>query len=362
MADDTDAIKEVLTTEPPAEPPIPNSDLLGTGSTLLNLACSGRPRGGLAKGKYFFFVGDSSSGKTFLVLTCLAEANATKRFDNYRFIYDNVEDGALMDFSKYFGQGVADRVELLASEDIEEFYFNCDDALDNSKPNYRPCIYILDSMDALLGSKDEEKIKKRKAAKRKGPTALAKLAGDYGDGKAKTNSGYIRSILHKLRDTRSILIVVSQTRDNFNEDFEDKCHAGGHALKFYATLQIWTSRGKTLKKSYKEKELQIGITAKIAVKKNRITGKEWSVAVPIYHSYGIDDIGSCVDYCVEWKHWPKTDAGIITADAFGFVGKREALIKKIEDEGLQIELRKVTAEVWATVEEACRLKRRPRYE
>ena len=44
-------------------------DLLGTGSTLLNLAISGKTCGGFPAGKYVFFVGDSSSGKTFLALT-----------------------------------------------------------------------------------------------------------------------------------------------------------------------------------------------------------------------------------------------------------------------------------------------------
>ena len=43
-------------------------DFLSTGSTLLNLACTGKPYRGFAKGKYYFIVGDSSSGKTFLIV------------------------------------------------------------------------------------------------------------------------------------------------------------------------------------------------------------------------------------------------------------------------------------------------------
>jgi len=61
---------------------------LSTGSTLLNLACTGKPYYGFAKGHYYFIVGDSVSGKTFLSLTCLAEASINPNFDNYRFIYD----------------------------------------------------------------------------------------------------------------------------------------------------------------------------------------------------------------------------------------------------------------------------------
>ena len=71
-------------------------DLLSTGSTLLNLACSENPFGGFLKGKYYLLVGDSDSGKTFLSMSCFAEAMIQKPFKNYRLIYDYVEDGMLM--------------------------------------------------------------------------------------------------------------------------------------------------------------------------------------------------------------------------------------------------------------------------
>ena len=87
-------------------------DFLSTGSTLLNLACTGFPDRGFAKGHYYFVVGDSISGKTFLVLTCLAEASINPNFKDYRFIYDSGEDGALMNIERFFGKGVASRLEM----------------------------------------------------------------------------------------------------------------------------------------------------------------------------------------------------------------------------------------------------------
>ena len=99
--------------------PIGSKDLLGTGSTLLNLACTGKPNGGFAKGRYFFLVGDSASGKTFVSLTCLSEASINPQFDEYRFIYDDAESGALMDIERFFGKAVAERLEPPATEDGE---------------------------------------------------------------------------------------------------------------------------------------------------------------------------------------------------------------------------------------------------
>ncbi len=363
---ETDDIKEALLKKAPKEEPVPTKELLSTGSTLINLACSGRPQGGLAMGKYVFFVGDSSSGKTFLSLTCLAEANRSKRFDNYRFIFDNVEDGALMDFARYFGQGVADRVEPAGGYDdekqpvysrtVEDFHFNVDDAIDNEKP----FIYILDSMDSLTSKYEDEKFAEKKTEARGGK----KAKGDYGDGKAKANSRFIRRLLSGLKRTKSILIVICQTRDNIEAGpFESsKTFSGGHAIKFYACLEMWTSVKSRLKKTVKEKELQVGIISKVAIKKNRLTGKEWAVEVPLYFSHGIDDIGSCVDYLIEWKHWKKKDGGQIFANEFEFKGYREALIKKIESENLERELRTIVTEVWREVEAACTVDRKKRYE
>ena len=344
-------------------------ELLSTGSTLLNLACTSNWKGGLAKGKYFFFVGDSASGKTFLTLTCLAEASINPAFDKYRFIYDDVEGGALMDFEKYFGKRVVERLEPpqvdkerapIYSRTIEEFYFNLDDALTGEEP----CIYILDSMDGLSSEPELDKFQERKIAARKNKD----VAGSYGDGKAKTNSMGIRTSLSKLRDTGSILIVVNQTRDNVGAGvFESKkTRSGGHALTFYATIEIWSSVGSRIKKTVRGIERTIGVNCRVRVKKNRITGRERTVDLPIYYHIGIDDIGSCVDYLVREKQWSKSKGKslIDTGDDLGLdqpVSRRE-LIKRIESEGLEQEVRSLVAEVWAEVESACEENRKPRYE
>ncbi len=98
------------------------ADYLSTGSTLLNLACTGYPFRGFAKGYYYFIVGDSTSGKTFLSLTCLAEASINKNFKDYRFIYDNSEGGALMDIERFFGSGVAERIEPPSLTEENDLY------------------------------------------------------------------------------------------------------------------------------------------------------------------------------------------------------------------------------------------------
>ena len=137
--------------------------------------------------------------------------------------------------------------------------------------------------------------------------------------------------------------------------------AGGRALKFYATWQLWSSPGQSITKVVNGQKRQLGMTSRISIKKNRLTGKEWTVEVPIYHSYGIDDIGSCFDFLVKEKAWSETD-GALKAPLFDFSGKREALIKKIETECLHLDLIEEVTDVWRSIEEACQVSRKARYE
>lgn len=246
---------------------------LSSGSTLLNLACTNTAGGAFPEGKYIFFVGDSASGKTFLSMTCFAEAARHSHFKNFRFIYDNVEDGCLIDLPALFGEKVAEKIEPpgkdvefevpLFSSTIEEFYYHLDDALEQAKREQRPFIYVLDSMDGLSSAAEEEKFLQHKEAFKKGKTA----AGSYGDGKAKKNSEGLRKALKGLRETGSILIILSQTRDNLGMGFETKTRSGGRALRFYATLEIWMSLCGKIKKNIRGKNRTIGVQAKIQIKK-----------------------------------------------------------------------------------------------
>lgn len=373
---------------------ITSKDLLSTGSTLLNLSMSGKPEGGLIKGKYFFFVGDSGSAKSWINLTSLAEASINPNFKDYRLIYDNIEDGALMDIEHYFGKALKNRLESPSKEKdgtpvfsstIEELYYHLDDAISKNKP----FIYVVDSMDSLSSESEQEKFQETKEAYRKGNNTT----GSYGDGKAKKNSSGLRTVINGLKKTGSILLIISQTRDNITGfGFDKKTRSGGRALRFYATCEIWASVKEKLKKTVKKKLRQIGIVCKLDIKKNRETGKERSVEVPIINGVGIDDIASCVDYLIEESHWPKAKnekgldieeendediedlkdldekkknkkkRSLINAHDFDFKGTRDQIVQKIEMDCAEKQLRMIVGKIWNQIENECTLSRKRRYE
>lgn len=386
MAKNTKDTKAALLKKGKKRQGINPDNLLKTGSTILDLAISGNPKGGFLKGKYFWIVGDSSSGKTFLALTCLAEATLNPAFKKYRLIFDNAEDGALMDMARYYGQAMADRTEPPAygeygenkgvrffkpdakgkidnpafSERIEDFYYNLDDALTRAEGG-EEFVYVLDSMDALDSKYAQAKFKEAKREGRGG--AVAK--GDYGDGKAKQNSTRLRGAVQRLSNTNSILIINSQTRDNIDGGMFDPAQtsAGGRALKFYATVQLWSSVGSKIKKTVAGREVQVGVNCRVKTKKNRLTGRERAVEFPIYYETGIDDIGGMVDYLVHWKFWPKNKSGVIDASGdFNEVAhKREALIEWLEANDMREDLEEIVTDAHAEIERKATVNRRSKY-
>lgn len=330
---------------------------VSSGSVLLNLGATGNTKHGFKKGTYVLFVGDSETGKTWFCITCLAEAAANPEFDKYRLILDDVEYGSLMDIERYFGKKLHKRLQTptpegRCSESLDEAYDNIENALDEG-----PCIYVLDSMDVLEARDDQKKSAEDKKARKAGKEP----GGSYGMAKAKLNSTRLRSIVNKLRKTGSILIIISQTRDNIGFGFEKKTRSGGKALKFYAHLEIWSSLLKKLKKPVGNKDRECGAVIELQIKKNRYSGWRGKIPVPFLRGLGIDDIGSCVDYLIDEGVWKKTK-GNIDAKELGLKLKREKLIQVIEDKGLMPQVRKAVRAMWDQIEKQTLAARRPKYE
>ena len=144
------------------------------------------------------------------------------------------------------------------------------------------------------------------------------------DGKAKINATNLRRFLTPLKKSGSILIIINQTRDNLGFGFEKKTRSGGHALRFYANIEMWSSVKRKTSKTVRGKPRQLGVECKIQIKKNRITGRERTIFLPIYHSFGIDDIGSCIDYLLTEDYWKKDKE--INAKGLGIKGSRNKII------------------------------------
>lgn len=321
-----------------------DKDFLSWGLSLLNLSCYGRINGGILKGKIYRVIGKSQSAKSFLCRTLLAEAANNPEFSNYELIHDDIEKGVLMDNRKFFGLLLAKRVcapgytkdkRPIYSSNLMEFFRRVRAKIDKGKK----FIWIVDSYDALVSD----------------------ITTKMSDGKAKVTAQEMRGIINGLAVTGGIMILVQHAKVNLGWAFGQDVTTGGSSPEFYSSMDVRLSKMGAIKKKIGERSFPIGNKMLAHVTKNRVTGQDRTVGFNLYTEYGIDDIGSCVDFIVQNEHWVKGKGGIITADEFKFEGTVTKLIHKIENANQERELRVLTAAVWRKIEESLSLHRRPRY-
>jgi RecA/RadA recombinase len=321
--------------------------LIPTGNILLNLACSDHYYGGYGSGKIVNLIGDSSTGKTLLALSMMAEIALNKTFDNYQLIYDDVEAALEMDIQKMFGKNLSNRLVIQSSDTIEDVY----GFLVRTIQEKQPFIYVLDSLDAL-SSQDEQK-RSDEYAKEK------EVGGSYKTEKARMISEMLRVIVRDIKTTDSLVLVISQTRDNlgYGSMFSPKVRSGGKALKFYCTHEIWLTVGKKIK----VKEREIGSMVQAKISKNKLTGKRREVEFPIYTEYGVDSIAANISFLIENNYWKKSGSSIEAPD-FDFKGTMNALIKLIETDGFERKLDEITGTVWEQIEDSIKIDRKSKYD
>lgn len=318
------------------------TNYLSSGLTLLNLATTNNPDCFIEKGTYDLFVGQSGSGKSFLTTQILAEAANNPNFDGYELIYDDVEHGCLFDIEQMFGKKLAKRLRApkydesgmpIYSSTVEDFFFNIDDFQDAKKP----FVYVLDSMDSLTSSASDTKFEENKNQRRidleKGKET-SQLTQGYGDGKAKQISGNLRRVVKRLPDTGSILMIISQVRDNITGYGPKYTRSGGQALKFFAHEEFWLYNTGSLSKRLNGQDRKYGEMTRIDLVKNRITGMKSSVMFPILMGVGISNSDSCLEWlCEEGRIIrPKRSNGLYNYESFGLELNREAMIAKMEDD------------------------------
>jgi RecA/RadA recombinase len=270
----------------------------------LNLCFSGRTDGGWGEGSIGHVVGDSDTGKTMLVLHSLAEASIHKPKKVLKIFDDaaaSSSDGLLSMFSTTTDSWLMPP----PSKYIDDFF----GAVHNRVKAKVPFIYALDDMDVLQTHAGvelfEENQKLLAAGKEK--------KGSYGMGKAKTNSDALGMIKQDIKELESLLLIISQTRDNINPmTMAEKTHAGGRALKFYAAYQLWLALRGAITMSRRGVKYKIGIIARVKVTKNHVTGSYVDFQMPIYYGYGIDDFRCSMQWMADNKLWEMKEGKLRT--------------------------------------------------
>lgn len=332
------AVNEVLTAEP--APPVTRKPkmtrLLSTGSTLLDLAISGKvtKRGGVPGGIVIEVYGPSGAGKT-AVLTSLAASGQSKG-GGARFL--DPEARLDQEYSKIYGLSL------------------------KRKDYFRPD-YVSEMFDHIFTW--EPKVKKKNAISVIAADSLAALTtqmemadGDaYGMRRAKEFSEGLRKTARVIANNKWIVACSNQER----EGPHGVSTPGGKGIPYYASLRMRIAKQFPKNKIYKEKKIGSqkvrrveGIISKVSITKSSIDEPHREAIVYIVFGYGIDDIRGNLQFCKEMTGSTKYDC-----ISKNYVRIDQA-ISWVEEHEHEEALREMTIELWNDVQKKFRTTRKPK--
>lgn len=325
-------------------------DFIHSGSTLLNLALSGRPLGGWPLGKVSNVIGDKSTGKTLLAIEAqtLAVTYPPEGIKKVYPVYIDAEQAFDLPYAEQLGMPV-NQVDFSNADTVEAMWKVIEGYATELKKGEGAFI-VVDSWDAMTTEAElDEDLEK----------------GTMDMGKQKQGGRMARRAMKCIRESNIHLMIISQIRENITAlPFAPKWRrSGGKFLDFYASQVIWLNE---IKKHKAKNDWVYGIQIQARVSKNKVAKPYREVQFPIIFEYGTDDIYSMVTFL--------TDKGIpkdlrIDKQAGGWYQwqsrklRLEDLVLTIdEDSNLYTKLVQQTAAAWQAMEDMVAVSRTSKVE
>lgn len=259
--------------------------------------------GGWVLGRMSNVIGDKSTSKTGLAVEAMA--NFAREYPKGWIKYREAESAFDVPYAERMGLP-RKRVGLWEDDydktfdTVEDMYEDLQKLVDNAKPGV-PGLYIVDSLDALSDRAE-----------------LARKIDDgtYGGNKAKKMGEFFRRLVRPLEEKQICLLIISQVRANIGAMFGEKyTRTGGKAMDFYATHCLWLAHLGIINSTRLGQKRATAIKIKANCKKNKI-GKPFRTCEFEYvFDYGIDDIGSSLNWLKETGRLQKA-LGVATPEAF----------------------------------------------
>jgi recombination protein RecA len=261
------------------------TEFVSTGATMLDIAVSNRPHGGIAVGRITEITGLEGSGKSLVCAHLMAN---TQKMGGVAVLIDT-ETAVNREFYQAIGLDLKKLVWIEAPtvEDVFDRMVHLIEHIRKLPSNKDKIVTIVvDSVAAASTRKEME----------------ADFSKDgYATDKAIIISKALRKITGMIAKEKIALVFTNQLRQKMNaQPFADQwTTSGGKAIAFHASTRIRLSQIKKLDNKKKEDEkLIIGVKVEANVVKNRLGPPHRKAEFEIYFDRGIDDYNSWLDALV----------------------------------------------------------------
>ena len=228
----------------------------------------------------FWCNGFISHNTLLAIETC---ANFHDKFPDGKIVYLEAEAAFDESYAEALGMPIqqVDFVgDQLVDYTVESWFDHMDSTIKELTKSEQPCLYIVDSLDALSDRAE----KGREIDK-----------GSYGANKPKMIGQLFRRLTKEIERTKIHLMIISQVRDNIGVLFGEKhTRTGGKAMDFYASQILWLAQMKKLDKTIRKQKRVYGVQVKAKCKKNKIGLPFRECEFPIIFGYGVDNIYSMI--------------------------------------------------------------------
>jgi len=310
---------------------LPFNRIISTGSTLLDLAISGKRirGGGLPSGILVEIFGPSGAGKT--VLLCEMAGNMQRA--NGSIMFNDPEARLDAQFAKLFDFDV-DEITLIQPDTIKEVFA----PIRKWEPESTPAAVFADSLAALSTNLEMDKEEGDKMGMRR----------------AKEFSEECRKTCRILSQKDILMVCSNQVRVNqdagpYGEKYKSP---GGEAIGFYASLRLKIARREKIKETKtirgKEQQRVVGVVSSIQVYKSSIDAPFRDAMVHILFDYGIDDIRANLTYLKQ--NTKSTKYAIPGCDVLLGASIKSAALA-VEKNNLEEALREAVIDLWEEIEE-----------
>jgi len=252
------------------------NEWISTGSTMLDLAISNRPNGGLPVGRIIEITGLEASGKSLLAAHALA--NTQKK--GGLAVYIDTENAVSREFLEAIGIDLKEML-YVPLETVEDIFDAVDSIVEAVRKGSKDRIVTI-VVDSVAGA-----------------STKVEMAADYDkDGWATSKAIILSKAMRKVTNfvgrERICLIFTNQLRTRLGVSFGDPwTTSGGKAIAFHSSVRLrLKSVGQIKLKGTSGKDEILGMTTRAQVIKNRMGPPLRSIDYDIYFDSGIDDFGS----------------------------------------------------------------------